>query len=249
MPMSRTPHIRALLAAGLLVALATGSAGAATLELTGPPGTAVAVNGRALGFLPLDGPLELSPGRYEVTAELVGYQDFKRIVNLGAESDAVSLFVRLQRLSRGTAWRSNVLYAGLGHFYVGSRTRGWIYATVETGGLLTALVGELQRSDASKDHLSLMRDYDQAINADEIASLRAAAEGKYTEMEDAEKLRNTGLMVAAAAIVVSVADVLITFPKVAGGPGPVSPTTSLRGDGPAPAASLTAFHAGVKLTF
>ncbi len=249
MPMPRTPHLRALLAAGLLAALAAGSAGAATLELTGPPGTAVAVNGRALGFLPLDGPLELGPGRYEVTAELVGYQDFKRTVHLGAEGDAVSLFVRLQRLSRGTAWRSSVLFAGLGQFYVGNDTRGWIYTAAEAGGLLTALAGELKRSDARKDHLSLMRDYDQAINADEIASLRTAAEGKYTEMEDAEKLRNTGLMVAAAAIVVSVADVLITFPKVAAGPGPVSPTTTLRGDGPAPAASLTAFHAGVRLTF
>lgn len=254
MPMPRTPRIparrlSALLAAGLLLALAAGSAGAATLEIDGLPGTAVAVNGRTVGFLPLDGPLEVGPGRYEITAELAGYLDFQRTINIGAEGDEATVFVRMQRLSRGTAWRSNVLFAGLGQFYVGHSTRGWIYTAAEAGGLVTALVGELQRSDARKDYLSIMDDYNQAINADEIATLTTAADEKYAEMEDAEKLRNTGLLVAAGAIAVSIADVLITFPDVAAGPGPVPPSTSLRGDGPAATASLTAFHAGLRLKF
>ncbi|MCP4572550.1 MAG: PEGA domain-containing protein [bacterium] len=249
MLMTRAPWIHAALAVGLLLACVAAPAGAATLELTGLSGTAVSVNGRAVGFLPLDGPLELAPGRYEITAGLSGYQDFSRIVTISAEGEELTVLVRLQRLSRATAWRSSVLFAGLGQFYVGNKTRGVIYATTEAGGLLTALAGELMRSDARKEHLSLLRDYNQAINADEVIRLREATAEKFTDMEDAEKLRDTALLVVAAAVVVSVADALITFPDVAAGPGPVPPMTSLRGDIAAPAPSLTAFHAGVRLKF
>jgi hypothetical protein len=190
------------------------------------------------------------PGRYEITAELAGYREFTRILNVFDSDETATLHVRLQRLSRATAWRSNVLYAGLGHLYAGKRTRGIVYAAVETGGLLTATAGELRRSNLRKDYLTLLRDYDAAINADVITRLRGEADAKYAEMKDAQSLRNTGLIVAGAAVLVSVVDVLLTFPRVAAGPGPVSPTAARLDAGHGPAAIVaTGVHAGVKLTF
>lgn len=250
MQIPRAPRIPTALAAGLLLLLSAPAADAATLEITGPPGATITVGGQTLGFLPLDGPLEIRPGRYEVTAELSGYQPFTRVVSVDSRQEAVVLHVRMQRLSRATAWRSNVLYAGLGHLYVGKKTRGIVYAAVETGGLLTAVVAELQRSNHRKDYLTLRSDYEAAVNADVVTALRAEADAKYAEMEDAESLRNTGLLVAAAAVVVSVADVLLTFPQVAAGPGPIAPATGALDTGPGSApSSLTSVHAAVKLSF
>ncbi len=69
-------------------------------------------------------------------------------------------------------------------------------------------------------------------------------------MEDAASLRNTGLIVAAAAVGVSVLDALIAFPHLAAGPGPMPAGVGEVPDLPgAPRFALTSVHAGVKLTF
>ena len=66
--------------------------------------------------------------------------------------------------------------------------------------------------------------------------------------EDAADMRDTGLKVAVSAIAVSILDVLITFPHVAAGPGPVPPTTGYL-EGTGNRYDLTSVHAGVRLTF
>lgn len=224
-------------------------AAAATLEVAGPPGAALRVNGLDLGTLPLAGPLSLGAGTYVVEGELTGCRPFTQTVRLD-ESGHARLQLRFERLSRRTAWTSSVLYAGLGQFYTGKPVRGWIYAAAETGGLLTALAGELQRSNLRKDYLVLKDAYDTAINANEVVEYRRLAGLKYAEMEDAEKVRDLGLIVALAAVGISVADALLTFPAVDAGPGPVPPLSGrapgLPGDR---SAGLTAVHAAVKLTF
>jgi len=226
------------------------AAAAATLDVAGPPGASLKINGLAMGPLPLAGPLTLGPGSYLVESELDGYVSFVQKVTLRDDADHVRLQVRLDRLSRRTAWTTSVLYAGLGQFYVGHKVRGWVYAAAETGGLLTALAGELQRSNLRKDYLVLKDQYDNAINANEITYYRGLAAAKYADMEDAESVRNTGLIVAAAAVGVSVLDALITFPHVAAGPGPVPSGVGGIPDLPGePRFALTAVHAGVKLTF
>ena len=232
----------------LLLLLGASSVGAATLEITGPPGASVVVNGNDLGVLPLDGPLELQAGRYRIESRLSGYVAFSQLVRLEQKDAHLRVLIRLHRLSKGTAWRSNVLFAGLGQFYTGKRVRGWIYATAEATGLVVAMVGEWQRSDHRKDYLRLMEDYENQINQEEAERLREEAETSYTAMEDAADLRDTGLIVAVSAIAVSIVDVLITFPHVAAGPGPVPPTTGYL-EGIGNRYDLTSVHAGVRLTF
>lgn len=239
----------ALVAALACALLAAAPAPAALLDVTGPRGAALRVNGLDLGTLPLGGPLTLGPGTYLVESELQGFRAYAQTVTLD-ETDHRHLLLRFQRLSRRTAWTSSVLYAGLGQFYLDKPVRGWIYAAAETGGLLTALAGELRRSDLRKDYLVLQDAYDSTINADEAAYYRTEAEQTYAEMEDAEKVRDTGLLVALAAIGLSVADALLTFPDVDAGPGPVPPLTGYAPELPGPrAGGLTSVHAAVKLTF
>jgi hypothetical protein len=231
-----------VLAAGL-------TASAATLEITGPVGAPVRVNGLQLSNLPLAGPLTLAPGKYVVECEMKGYAPFSKTVLLEDDTSHVLLQIRPVRLSRRTAWMSSVLYAGLGQFYLGQRTRGWIYAAAETGGLVAALAGELQRSNYRQDYLVLMDAYRAGINAEEVTYYREQAASTYAKMEDAEKLRDTGLVVVLAAIGLSVADALLTFPGVEAGPGPAPPPADIGGLIPDLGGGGPAAHVAVKLSF
>lgn len=246
-PANRFAAVACALACAVLLAA---DAPAATLDLTGPAGTAIKVNGLDLGTLPLARPLTLGPGAYLVEGELRGFVSFARTVHLADDHDHVALYVRLDRLSRKTAWTSSVLYAGLGQFYLDKPVRGWIYVAAESAGLLAALAGELQRSDYRADYLVLQDAYDTTINADEALYYKQQADLAYANMEDAEQLRDTGLLVALGAITVSVLDALLTFPQVDAGPGPVPPVTGWAPSLPTgPGNPLTTVHAAVKLTF
>lgn len=242
----------ALVVAGALWSLGFGAlAGAATLELTGPVGVAVAIDGAAMGTLPLDGPLTLAVGKYRVTAKAQGYMPFAQTVNLTGDKSKVLLHLRLTPFSRKKALAGNLLAAGLGQFYVGEKTRGWVYLLAEAGGLVTALGAEMQRRDNRNDFLLLQERYDSTIVASEIATIRAAVDQAYLDMEDMEKLRDTGLLVAGGAIILSMLDTLFFFPSAVDlGPGPVAPTTACLDDGfSAGAPSLQTIHAGIRLAF
>ncbi|MDX2472789.1 MAG: PEGA domain-containing protein [Candidatus Krumholzibacteria bacterium] len=232
----------------VLILLAT-SATAATLDLTGPAGSTVSLNDRPLGQFPLDGPLDLPPGRYTVRCQMQGYVPYEQAVRLVSIKDWQRIAVRLTSYSRKTAWTSNLMFAGLGQHYLGHNFRGYVYNAAEAGGLLTALAGELQRSDLEKDYNKLVDLYNGAINADEITSLGNEAEAKYTDMQDMEELRDLGLMVAGGAIVISIIDAMIAFPSLAAGDGSVPVDT---GSIEAPwndAKTERALHAGLRLTF
>ena len=242
----------AVLVTGCL-ALSAGLAGtaaeAATIEIAGPAGASVSINGRPAGFLPLPGPLELETGRHAVVCELPGHEPFRQDILLDGPESRLRLQVRLEPFSRRTAVASNLLLAGLGQQYLGRRTRGVAFSAAEIGGLATMLYGELKRSDLRKDYLLLQDKYDRAINADEIARLRAEASQAYANMEDKEKVRDTGLAVAAGAVVLSMLDAFVFFPEVVAGAGPAPLQTAL-GDGPATGLfPQPAVHAGVRLTF
>jgi len=242
---------RQIISIALLVAVLSGPAGAATLEITGPPGASLTINGQAMGFFPLTGPLDLAPGTYELESELPGYLTYENTVRLDGDADWRFLTVRLIPFSKSTAWKSNILFAGLGQHYLGQNTRGIIYNIAEGGGLLVALLAELDRNNLSNDYLTLQDDYNSSINADDISRYRQEMDQTYSEMTDAEDLRNLGLLVAGGAIVVSIIDVFLTFPGVEAGAGPVPLDTGYHDDGmPNPGNdSLTSVHAALRLEF
>ena len=203
----------------VLVPTPGSDASAAILELAGPTGAEVFLDNEAIGFMPLPGPLELNPGKYMLRCELPGHQPFEMIVRLDSEEDRRAILARLMPLRKRTALTSNLLFAGLGQHYTGKNLRGWIYNAMEAGGLLTALVGELQRSNYRKDYLLLMGEYDQQINVDRIEYYKEEALAAYADMEDSEQLRNTALFVAGGAVVLSLLDSLLFFPSFEAGMG------------------------------
>lgn len=253
---ARLPGLRllapTLIMAGVLWGLGSvAQVQAATLELTGPAGITVAIDGRDLGSLPLDGPVTLAVGKYLITAQAQGYLPFMQTINLTGDSARLLMQIRLTPYSRKTATTSNLLAAGLGQFYLGKNTRGWIYLLTEAGGLMTALGAELQRSNHSNEFQLLQERYDTAWLSEELAAFRTAADQAYSDMEDMEKLRNTGLLVAGGAIILSMLDALIFFPSAVDlGPGPVAPVTACLGDELLPGAHASStIHAGIRLTF
>lgn len=221
---------------------------AGTLEITGPAGAEVIINDQLVGILPLDGPFEAAPGEYDIRCEWPGYVPFEETARIFYETENLRVTIRLLPLSKGTAWRSSVLFAGLGQFYLGHKTRGWIYVAAESAGLITALMGELDRSNKSDDYLVIMDNYNAAINADEIESLKSQADQTYNDMLAAEDMRNTGLIIAGSAIVISVIDALISFPNVEGGPGTVPLQTGWLDDAGTDD-GFAAAHVGVRMGF
>ena len=239
-----------LLVVFTLAAMITVTAPAATLEITGPPGASLAVNDQAMGFFPLDGPLDLSPGIYTIKSKLPGHVSYEYTLNLAAGDDWQRVAVRLVPFSRKTAWSSNLLFAGLGQHYLGKSIRGWFYNATEAGGLLVALLAELDRDNLRKDYLELKEQYDSSINADDITRYREAADQAYSDMEDKEDLRNTGLIVAGSAIVISIIDAIVFFPSVEAGVGPVPMDIGALDSGPwTDPDPLAAVHAAVRLEF
>ena len=107
---------------------------------------------------------------------------------------------------------------------MGANIRGWIYFLGETGGLLTALAGELQRVNYRDDYVNYQANYDGAFAENEIAYWRQQADQAYRNMEDMENLRNTGLYVALGSYAVSLLDAWLLFPSVDVGPGTLPPT-------------------------
>ena len=245
--------MRPILLVGLMaavLALAPTETDAATLHLTGPAGAEVFVNEEAIGFLPLSEPLALNPGRYLVRCELPGHQPFEAAVRFLGPDESRRIQARLMPLRRRTAVMSNLLFAGLGQHYSGQSLRGWIYNAAEVGGLLTAVAAELRRSDFRKDYLLLMDKYDQEINANQIAYYKSEAQAAFSDMEDMEQLRATGLWVAGGAVLLSVFDSLAFFPSFEAGSGtPVALASSIQESPFARRPSAAAFHLGYRKTF
>jgi len=256
-PHPRSPRLRNRLLPGLLVLLLASAAPAATLHLSGPPGAAVSLDGRDLGLLPLASAVELPAGVYTLRCTLRGYQDLEQTVVLGEPESWLHLRLRPVPLRRLEAVESSLLFAGLGQWYRDDTWRGWLYFLGEAGGLLTAVAGEVQRTTFRDDYLNYRDNYRSAIDGQEIAFWRAEATAAYADMEDMKNLRNTGLIVAGSAWLLSILDAWLLTPTVDLGPG-VIPPGAWR-DGPDHAAGRGQLagmvpepggaHAAVTLTF
>ncbi len=242
LPTLARPARRLTVAAALLLGFCHVGARAATLEISGPAGASVRLGGQDLGLLPLGGPLELAPGLYQVECRARGYHDLSEVVLLSEPTSWLHLRLRPLPLERRHAIGASLLFAGLGQWYTGARVRGWVYFLGESGGLLTALAGELQRKNHRADYLNYLDRYEQALLAADIALWRGRADQAYQDMRDMTALRDTGLYVAAGAWLASLLDAWLLFPGVDIGPGLVPPVAHAA----PPAVGL---HAGLAFGF
>lgn len=251
-PRRRSTRLLPLAGAALLaatLAAPAGPAGAATLQLAGPAGAVVRIDGARAGQLPLAEPLTLPPGTHELACDLPGFQPFRATLRFQQDDEWRHLTIRLLPYSRRTAVLSNVVLAGLGPRYLGKPGRGWLYSAAELGGLATALLGELARGTAQDEYLLAMDAYGRAIDADQIAARRAAAEAKHRDAADAADLRDLGLTVAAGAIIASMLDSWLSFGSVAAGGGALPAETATARSASIAPAEPASFHAAVRLGF
>ncbi len=217
----RTPWLL-LVALTLLLAA---SAPAATLQLSGPVGAQVRLADRDLGLLPLAEPISLEPGVYTIECRAKGYKKLDQVVVISEPDVWLHVHLRPVLLERKHVVTGSVLYAGLGQWYMGARVRGWVYFLGETGGLLTALAGELQMKNAKDDYTNYQAAYESAVLQSEINFYREKSSKAYSDIEEMEKLRSTGLYVAVGSWALSILDAVILFPNVDVGPGTVPPST------------------------
>jgi len=223
-----------------------GPAAAATVALSGPPGARVRLDDRDLGTLPLAGALTLAPGVYRLECRARGYERLAQELVVSDPDGWQHIRLRPLALERGRAVTGSLLYAGLGQWYSGARLRGWVYFLGETGGLLTALAGELQRANYEDDYVNAKAAYDAALTPQEVAFWRAEADQAYADLTEMSDLRDSGLYVAAGAYVLSLLDAWLLFPAVDIGPGLVVPDAHGAADRVAPVAGV---HAVVTLGF
>jgi hypothetical protein len=235
--------------------LALTSAGlAATLEIRGPEGVPVTIDGDPVGSLPLASPLSLPAGEHTVRCERPGYIPYTDRLTL-VEDDRYVLQIRLTPYRRQSAIMSNLLLAGLGQCYLGRSTEGCLFMVAEIGGLLAALAGELSFQNHRDDYLNLVARYEAALTEVEIQRYRMALAESSQQMKDDQAMRDTGLLVAAGAVAVSILDAWLRFPGVEAGPEPVPPRYAAGGSplhlqrARAGAASDAGFHVAWRLRF
>lgn len=246
---TRRPRVAGFLPRAALVAvvclLGPSLAAAATLQLAGPAGTRVSVDGAPVGVLPLAAPLTLAVGPHEITGELAGLQPHRLQVSF--ENDDEWRHVTLHPLpyQRRIAVLSNVVLAGTGQRYLGHPKRGLLYSAVEVGGLVTALLSEVSRANAHDEYLRALDVYHQAVNQDEVIAARVAVDAKLQDTRDAADRRDLGLLAAAGAVVVSMADAWLSFGHVTAGGGELPPATAAL----AVPSSAPGFHTAVRLDF
>lgn len=242
-PARRLSVLAATLASMLLAAVP--AAEAATVHFTGPAGAEVSIDGVELGVLPL-APLELPVGSHEVRSQARGYEKLTQALDVSDPTAVMHVRLRMLPLRRSRAVTGSLLYAGLGQRYAGADLRGWVYFAGETIGLMTALGGELSRANEEDEYINAIRNYEAAVSAGQINRWRQEADAAYQNVQDMEDVRNTGLMIAGGAWLLSLLDAWLLTPIVDVGAGAVPPAAaSLE----APRESPVGAHAAVTIAF
>jgi hypothetical protein len=206
----------------ILMAAFIGAASAATVHIHGMPGTRITVDGEPMGPIPLAGPLDLGSGTHLILGHKDGAMPFRREIQIKSMNDVIHLRVELIPYKRSDAVMYSLLLAGTGQRYLGRSKLGWVLTGAEVGGLLTALLSEMNMQNIKDDYLIVKSDYENELDVTELLRLRALVDEKYSDMKDAESLRDMSMSIAAAAVALSVMDAFFRFPNLDVGPGGIS---------------------------
>jgi hypothetical protein len=242
-PIDPLPRLKAFLVFVAVIVTA-----AAAGAVTGPYGVPVRVNGKDMGLLPLEAPLDLPAGVHRFECQRRGHEPLTELVIINDRDEELHVRLRPIPLRRGRAVRGSVLYAGLGQWYNGATLRGWVYFTGETVGLLAALAGELQRVNYRDDYRVYKAAYDTSFIPADVEHYRILADQAYSDMNDMADLRDTGLYVALGSWALSLLDAWLLFPSVDAGPGLAPPAAAAMNDLDA-GRTFDGVHAAVRIGF
>jgi hypothetical protein len=183
----------ALLGACALLAFAATAAPAATLQVTGPAGTSVYVNGELVGVLPLPAPVEVEPGSLELLCRKPGHLVHREELTIDGPESEVSIRMALEELSRTRAVGSSVVLAGLGQLYQGRSRIGWTMVAVQGSAWLVAAAAEASFQSSRDDFEVLQGRYEDAVLETEIVRLRTERDAAYDDLQSARDLRRVAI--------------------------------------------------------
>lgn len=162
-------------------------------------------------------PWELSRGLrgdYEVTADLAGYERWRRRIHL-IEGETRDLDIRLSRKTAIKGALRSAIVPGWGQFYAGRSAKG----TVFLAGTAAAAGGLLWTHEIYQDDLDELRDlrqeYQNARTVEEIERLRPLVEAKRHDADRSFDRRQLMLFITGGIYAASLLDALLLFP----GPG------------------------------
>jgi hypothetical protein len=194
---------------------------AAQLEVQGPAGAAILVDREPAGTLPLERPLQVAPGTHTVRITMAGYHSQVHRIEAGGDEQMVRVEATLEPKSPGGAVLRSLLLPGLGQRYEDHPRLGWTLVAAHLGGLAAALGGEIWFQMEEDDFDAARARYERALTPGDAAAVQREVENAHDAMGGAETLRNAGIGVVAAAVVLAVADAWWRFPAAgAAGAGP-----------------------------
>jgi hypothetical protein len=183
----------AFLLAVLLLSIPGGSR-AATLEVIGPAGAEIVLDGETVGYLPLSEPMDLSHGvLYELEVRKPGYLTHSESIWLDKPETEMVLEVELLSLNRRAAVISSALLAGTGQFYQGRRTAGWIQLGLQVAAWASVVHFEVEFEDRRDEYEKLDQQYKEALTPPDIQRLRDERDSSWSDMEDAKNWRNASI--------------------------------------------------------
>lgn len=155
--------------------------------------------------------LRLAAGNYQVFISKAGFLD-KTMPLFVTPGKTKTLDASLQAKTRGTAIFRSILFPGLGQLYQDKKGRGFLFgvsfaASVGASYLLTHSYN--QKVDQYND---LHNQYEKAVEASKLVSLRHQMNKKYDEINQAEKMRNLFYAAAGGLWLLNVLDAAILPP-------------------------------------
>ena len=173
----------------LLVVLGASGARAATLDLVGPAGAEVVIDGDVRGVLPLPRPLNVDPGEFVLQVRARGYVTHEEVVAVDSDEQAIVIDLDLMPLSRWQAMGSSAVLAGLGQLYQGRGTMGWTMMALQIGAWSWLFVADDQYKTARDDYLTALTEYEGATTVGRIEDLREEALTAFDDVESKNDLR------------------------------------------------------------
>jgi len=163
---------------------------AATLDVIGPPGAEVSIDGSARGLLPLARPLVVDPGERFLEVRLGGHVTHREAVEVVSRDQSIRIEIELVALSRVQAMGSSAVLAGLGQLYQGRRVTGWSMMALQVGAWGWLFWADDQYKVARDDYLTAINAYERATDRDAVRAARQEAEALYGEIDDKNSMRS-----------------------------------------------------------
>jgi hypothetical protein len=201
--MTRTVPFIAAAAGICLLLFCPLASNAATVFVEGPAGASVEINGESFGELPWDEARELGQGPHFLRVRLSGHLDFESELSVSGDDDNAYVVAELLPLDRNIAAVSSLFLAGLGQHYQGRKIWGWGFMAAQLASVGVAVLAEDQFKSHRADFERAQLAYDNAISEPVFRAEAAKMAAAWTEMEDAETLRDIALYSAVGIAVVS----------------------------------------------